>query len=220
MIENLAVYSTYFGTSDNATFNGNHVEQDYPHIFISNNEEVLMYVEKFGWIPNYIKAEITVDPVISAQQAKIPKVIPHLIDVLKPYDYLMYKDDKIQIETSKILFYVNAMKASKNSMALRSHPYFSGNILYEFGESMKQYRYDFQRDKIIKYMMEQMNEGMRLDTQLYATGVILRDMKHPKTKEINEVWYSHVKRCGIQCQISFDFVAQRYNSIGLLQIDL
>ena len=36
-----------------------------------------------------------------------------------------------------------------------------------------------------------------------------------KTNEINEFWYNEIKECGIEDQISFQFVQQKYADLFL-----
>jgi hypothetical protein len=45
-------------------------------------------------------------------------------------------------------------------------------------------------------------------------------MTQPETNLIGEKWYLDILSCGIECQISFNFIAQQYNSIGLLPEDI
>jgi len=41
------------------------------------------------------------------------------------------------------------------------------------------------------------------------TGFILRK-NSDMTNKINEIWFEHIKQCGIECQISFFFIYQMY----------
>jgi len=92
---NLAFYSTYCGSTENRTFNPQPVESAYPYFFISNNEEVLSESAKVGYNPIFLQMEVTSNPVLSAYQAKVAKVLPHIFEPLSKYDLLFYKDDKV-----------------------------------------------------------------------------------------------------------------------------
>jgi hypothetical protein len=216
----LAFYSTYCGSTENKTFNPQPVESAYPYFFISNNEEVLSDSAKVGYSPIFLQMEVTSNPDMSAYQAKVAKVLPHLIDPLMEYDFLLYKDDKISISAEKIENSVRMLMDSDSSTSIRPHPFLSGNILYEFGESMLQTRYKSQWHKTVTYITEELKNGAQLNCQMYATGVILRNMRHPDTAKINNLWWEHINRCGIECQISFDIIAQQFNSIILLPLQL
>jgi hypothetical protein len=116
--------------------------------------------------------------------------------------------------------YLTILKESNASLAIRPHPFLSNNVLFEFGEAMLQPRYKSQWTQTIKYITEELENGYKLECQMYATGVILRNMKHPDIEILNTTWYEHIVRCGIECQVSFDFVAQKFQSIALLPSDI
>lgn len=216
----LAVYSTYCGTTRNKTFNPLPVESDYQHFFISNNEEVLSESTKLGYSPIFLDKEVSDDPVLSAYQAKIAKVLPHTIEPLTVYDFLFYKDDKKLLNTAKIEGLVKMLIDSDSSIAIRPHPFLTGNILYEYGEAMRQARYKAQWNKTVAYITEELENGSQLACQMYWTSAILRNMRHSDTIEINNKWWEHINRCGIECQISFDIIAQKFKSITLLPLSL
>lgn len=216
----LAVYSTYCGTMGNKTFNPQPIGSIYPHFFISNNEEVLSEASKAGYAPILLQMEVSDNPILSAYQAKIAKVIPHLIEPLSKYDFLFYKDDKISINTNNIDNWVKKLTDSGSSTSIRPHPFLTGNILYEFGEAMLQPRYKSQWQQTVTYITEELNNGAQLECQMYWTSAILRNMRHLDTIRVNELWWEHINRCGIECQISFNIIAQKFNSITLLPLSL
>lgn len=213
-----AIYSTFCGSSKNRTFNAAPVTSDYPHLFISNNQEVLSDAARMGWTPLFLEAQVSDDPVVSAHQAKIAKSIPHIISQVDDFRFTLYKDDKITLDVDKIAQFIPEFEERNSPLAVRRHPFLSRNILFEFGEAMLQPRYKSQMAQTVDYIGQELSDGFKLESQLYATGVILRNMRHPETRELNEMWFAHIQRCGIECQISFDFVAQRYPSISLLEV--
>jgi hypothetical protein len=116
--------------------------------------------------------------------------------------------------------YLAILKESNSSLAIRPHPFLSNNVLFEFGEAILQPRYKSQWTQTIKYITEELGNGYKLECQLYWTSAILRNMKHPDIEILNNTWYEHILRCGIECQVSFDFVAQKFQSITLLPLDI
>ena len=217
---NLAVISAYCGNTSNATFNKIQIKSNYPHFFASNNEEVLAMAVKANYIPIYLDLEISDCPILSCYQAKAPKVIPHTFKELKKYDYLFWKDDKISINTYRMPEFVRLLDKDNSCMAVRAHYFLFGNILFELTEAMHQERYRQQRHKYIEYITEEIRKGGKLESQLYACGAILRNMRHPETIKVNELWWEHINRCGIEDQISFAFVAQRFDSLTQLPYNL
>ena len=86
----LAIYTTYCGKNANKIFSDMR-DSGFPCYFISNNQEVLKLAEQYGWIPLYLlDIEPVDDPIISATQAKIAKVLPHRFPNLSQYDFLFY----------------------------------------------------------------------------------------------------------------------------------
>lgn len=217
VVKELAVYSTYFGSSTNKTFNANRVAEGVDHYFISNNKDILSDVEKAGWIPVFLGMELSSNRVFSAQQAKVPKALPHLFPVLSAYQFLFYVDDKIDFNVLSVKPLMEIMIKGNSSLMVRTHPSLHGNILNEFAAAMIQPRYQAQRDQTVEYIDNRLHEGLTLKVaNLYWTSAILRNMGHPDTITINEDWYSNILECGIECQISFDFIAQRYSSISVM----
>jgi len=217
-LNSVAVYTTYCGSLINKTFNPSKVSAKYAHYFVSNNENVLMEASQLGWIPIYIDLQVSEDPILSSYQAKIAKALPHLIPQLNDYDFTLYRDDKINVSLDELDNFIIEFVKNNSSLAVRPHPFLSGNILFEFGEAMLQSRYKSEWTKTVKYITEKVKNGQSLECQMYHTCLILRNMKHSDTKLINEDWYQQIQLCGIECQISFDFIAQNFSSISLLPI--
>ena len=63
----------------------------------------------------------------------------------------------------------------------------------------------------LNYIIKQLQNGLSDITDYHcACGFLIRNMKHPKINEINEMWYNHILECGIQDQISFFFIKQYF----------
>jgi hypothetical protein len=214
---NLAVYSTYCGTLENLTFCARSYD-NYPAYFITNNAEVLPIAEAHGWIPLLMTGmEPSNDPIVSATQAKVAKALPHRFDVLSQYDFLFYTDDKYKLAESILPGLAASMRANDSPIAMKLHPWLKPNVLLEYTESLGQKRYIDQRYMMIEYMSAQLNAGLKVETdRLFTTNCILRDMRHPEIAIINETWYRHIQACGIECQVSFFFVAQMFKNISIL----
>lgn len=208
------IYSTYCGPTNGMSLAVQAPERSENYYFISNNPECLIRAERLGWLPIFINLPIIDDPVLSSAQAKIAKALPHLFPELDRFRFSIYFDDK-QTNYSK---YFDAlycrMKTSNAALSVTRHPFLSGNILLEFGEAMLQKRYARQRKKISQFIMEKISDGYSLEcTNMFATGLIARDHRAPQVRAINEEWYQAIEKCGIECQISFDILAQRYDCI-------
>jgi len=212
-----AVYSTFFGASKTKTFNNAEIDSQFDHFFISNNEHILEMAKAKGWLPIFLELPVSTNRVLSAQQSKVPKALPHLFPALKHYDSLFYADDKIAFNAFKI-YQLNELLIKENrAVMIREHPSLVNNILNELAVAMIQPRYQAQRDQTVAYIEKQIKCGLELCVdRLFWTSAILRNMNHIDTALINEDWYAAILDCGIECQISFDFIAQKYSSIATL----
>lgn len=218
---NLAVYTTYCGVPERSSFVPYELDHRYPHYFICNYGGFMTTPRGLGWNMVYMETEsISNDPVVSTMQSKIPKVLPHKFKELEDYDYLLYIDDKLHINLENIEFIISEMKGANSPIAMRKHPSTdiqlkSGeyNVLFDFATSMYQWRYRQDWDRMIQYINQEVDSGYTMRSKEYhACGVILRDMRHPETVKINETWYEHILRCGIQDQISYHFCEQRFKN--------
>jgi len=223
----IAIYTTYCGNFERATFNAQQINKEIPHYFISNNLQVLDAAKLVGWIPVKLDIPVSTDFATSSEQAKIAKAMPQVFTELQPYRWLFYKDDKISIDYTKLGSHIIAVSERNNAIGLRIHNglvnglFANSNILYEFAEGMLQARYYYQRNRIIKYITDQIKLGKQLNTQVYWTSFILRDQNHPQTNQFNCEWFDGIQQCGAECQISFDFVAQQFSdSITILPQNL
>lgn len=212
-----AVYSMFFGNSNAKTFNKADIDHHFDHFFISNNPQILKIATDRGWHPIYLDLPISANRVLSAQQSKIPKALPHLFPALHHYDSLLYVDDKIAFSASKMHQLSQTLIQQNQALMIREHPSLTHNILNELAVAMIQPRYQAQRDQMVAYIDAQIKNGLQLRVEhLFWTSAILRNMRHSETYLINEDWYNAILDCGIECQITFDFVAQKYNSISLM----
>ena len=210
----IAVYSTYMGASNTKTFRRSQVDRSIDHYFISNNQDVLSAAKDMGWMGIELNLPVSSNRILSAQQSKIAKAMPHLFGQLGNYDYLLYVDDKIEFSTNHLAGWISEIERNQAMLMIRRHPDLKKNILNEFGTSMIQARYQAQKDQMAEYISAKVDEGYQLRVdKLYWTSALLRNMRHPKIIDFNESWYKDIVSCGIECQISFDFVAQNFSEI-------
>lgn len=211
------VYSTYCGSTKNKTFNARLIESDVKHYFISNNEDVLISAEKKGWTPYFLDLPVYDNLIYSSWQAKIAKAMPHIFPFIENYQYSMYLDDKLNFDVNLLSIYEGILACEDAAIALREHDFLKSNVLAEFSEAMKHKRYFVLRERTINYISNEIESGYSLRAKrVWWTSAIFRNMRHREIKEINQAWYLKILNCGINCQISFDFLAQNYSSISVL----
>lgn len=208
---NLCGYTTYCGPSKNLSLKTDVRDEDFDFFIVSNNEDVLRKMEHLGWNPIFINTPVVPDILVSSTQAKIAKSIPHIFSEINSYNSSYYFDDKLSHIAPYIGNFLNKVKSKDKALYVPAWPD-KGNILDVICISMKQRRYLSQYQKISKFIIKMNNMGYSLeDIRLFGTNNIFRNQTNNLTKSINEEWYSYINECGIQCQVSFDMLAQKYN---------
>lgn len=205
----ICCYSTYCGPDKNFSLKSNVTDiENVSYYFISNNENALSKVEKLGWEPIYINLPVIPDILVSSAQAKIAKALPHLFPQISNHIYSYYCDDKFGSIPRRVKDIIDSQSFNDACLYL-SHSSYDGNILSEFSSAMRQNRYYYQRKKTIKYITNMLNNGLKLEcNRMFATNNIIRNQNKEKTTLINTEWYKAINECGIECQISIDFIAQ------------
>lgn len=108
------------------------------------------------------------------------------------------------------------LTASPTAMMLHGRPACLSNHSLcgadvEFEASLLQPRYAVYEQQMRRYMAEEAALGFHVHGgRHFQTGFILYNMHHPDTAVIKDLWYAHIQRVGIHCQLAFYFVAQRY----------
>eukprot|EP00759_Apiculatamorpha_spiralis_P049873 PhF_6_TR44501/c0_g2_i1/m.68539 len=217
----IAIYSTFCGANNNIAFVVNR-HTKFPCYMFSNNESYLHKAAEAGWIPVLLTQFTPPNPsdVVSATQAKYAKARPELLPELAPYDFLFYVDTKVLVPEDRLEGHVAAMLAKDSPIGIRHHPFLPSRVWAEYDEALKQHRYAIQQPMMHSYIQWRLSdptfkpEGPGIGH--YWTSAILRNMRHPDIKRINEMWASDIEKCGIECQVSFFFVAQTVPNLYVL----
>jgi hypothetical protein len=169
----------------------------------------------------------------SSAASKTLKVFPqlHLPQSVSAYDFVVWFDNKFSVNLEGVERAVGSWNNSVAAM-FHTHPQLCGpwcksgrggktpfgkwccGADVEFVEcTAKQERYQLQRDKMVVYMGEEVAKGYPVHGERhFQTGFIIYNLNHPATTRVQQMWFEHINRCGILCQISFYFVAQRFPS--------
>lgn len=214
---NLAFYTCFYGDNSNKACKIPELPSlKYKCYYFTNNKTMFDTINaNKKWIAIFDDTQPAVnsDIIVSCMASKHVKVCPHEYDVLQSYDYLCYLDSKLKKVNEKFIEKYIHHYFIKNNLALllRRHWFVEPNIWAEYNESMKQTRYQTQSEQYTNYIHKQLQDGLQSKTMYHCCcGLLIRNMKHPKTKEINNTWYQHIQECGIQDQISFFFVKQLF----------
>jgi len=211
----IAFYTCFYGTDDNNAFKIPELPSEkYDCFYFSNNRNILNQIKNTKWKGIFDDQPVTDDIVESCFYGKKVKVLPESFVVLNNYAYTCFMDSKIdKLSESFIETYIDKYFIQNNyALLVREHHFMKDTIWNDFNESMKQQRYYDKKENYFYYITEQLKKGFYAETNDYCQcNVLIRNMNHPKIKEINSNWYSEIKKCGIQDQISFFFVKQMFN---------
>jgi hypothetical protein len=140
-------------------------------------------------------------------QAKYYKVVPHrLIGNGEPYDYLIWIDGSIQIESAFFAEYM--ISQAKDSWAMFKHPW-RDCIYDEIAEAHNMKKY------LDQPMIEQgewyMEDGMPAHWGMPACTIICRNAKNLEVMALGELWWREILKWGIKDQVSFPYVLYKNN---------
>ena len=216
--KHLAFYTCFYGTDNNSSFKIPELPSlEYDCYYFSNNKNLLEQVKSTKWKGIYDDKPVSEDAIESCSKGKHVKVVPQDFEVLKNYDYTCFLDSKLdKVSESFVEDFIDKYFVEQDyALLLRKHTFIDENIWSEFNESMKQDRYAKQKDQYETYIHNQISDnGLSETTDVHCQcGFLIRNMKHPKMNELNNTWFSHIKECGIQDQISFFFVKQLYTDL-------
>lgn len=214
----LAFYTVFVGADNNPAFVIPEIPSEkYECYYYTNNKSILKKLEETKWIPVHLEIDEVDDEIYSCMKAKDVKILTHKFKELSDYQYTCFLDSKLwkvsETMVQRLIYKFFILEDS--AMALRRSTIVQEpNVYRELEESMKQPRYVSQSRMYNKYIKEQKKNGLDTVTDdHFACGFIIRNMRHPKIKEINETWYEHLEKCGIQDQISFFFAKQKFKKI-------
>ena len=190
-----------------------------PHYFITDNINTSLRANSLGW--NVITLAGTAQVGHDANlKCKIPRTLPSLFQDLDAYKYLVYIDTKEykKINVSGLLPVIKQLQKKKKwAFLLHPHPNFPyGGPRAEFHAAMHQERYKIDELKYAAYINSR--EGHFTAKNVFAGGLVVRNMNHYMVNHIGMRWYGEILASGIDDQISLPFVYERYKQFcGLLQ---
>ena len=216
----LAFYSCMIGSVANPRYLFPELpSRDFPCFMFSNNKSYLSQLQEKNGQWNCILVEDTnginiEDQVECAMLSKYYKSCPYSLEQLQEYKYTCYFDTTLLVDEQKVLRYIQEILPYSNYKWITTpHPFLSACVWNEYREAMLQERYRRDSDKYRRYIETKIEEGWK-DTMRchYATGFHIRE-NCDIVREICEEWYTEIKKCGIECQISFFFIAQKWERI-------
>lgn len=212
----LAYYTCFYGSNNNIAFKIPELPSNkYECYYYTNNTDLYDKLLETKWIRIFIDKPTTDDVIESCMAAKEVKVLPEKYKEIQDYEYTVFLDSKLNLLNESLIenFIETYFVQQDYALLLRRHWYIN-NVWDEFNESLRYHqRYRMHEEIYRNYINEQINSGLSVNTNDIhcACGLLIRNMKHPKMKEIDSLWYEHINKCGIQDQISFFFAKQFFD---------
>jgi len=212
-----AYYTCFFGSDTNWTFLIPPLPTtEHDCYFFTNNTRMFGLLERTGWKRVWIDIPVYNDTLLDTQSTKELRACPHRFEVLQPYMYLCWFDCKLKVDHQRVMTVTENMKTSEKSIVLSLHPEQYPTVWGEYEIAMKYEKYARQKDQAFAYIQKKLSEGYPETLPVhYCGGFHIRNMSEPKVIEFGDDWYSNITQCGIEDQISLQFVHQKYTDLIL-----
>jgi hypothetical protein len=217
MSNKLAFYTCFIGNHNNTAF----IIPPLPSTlndcyYLTNNPYMNQLLQNTGWKVIMVDIPLTNNETIDCMNCKIIRTCPHKYVELKAYEYICWFDTKLKINTDLVYKLIADMEISGKSIVLSKHPYQFHDVWGEYNEAIKYPRYFFQKDQYKSYIEKKINEiGTDKLNVHYCGGFSIRKLTDEKVIRFNEEWFENIQQCGIEDQISLQFVHQNYTDIIL-----
>jgi len=164
------------------------------------------------WIPVWSERPIHNDDVLDASEVKELRCCPDRFSELKKYAFVCWMDSKLMITDMERFsdLIIAVEREDTPCMAMTRHPVPHQTVWGEYELAITYQKYARQKEAYKKYIESQLAAGMDVNKALRVScGFNVRRMG-VRAYEIGECWLSHIRQCGIEDQISFQFVHQLF----------
>jgi hypothetical protein len=214
-MKKIGFYTCYFGGQSNySRLIPSLPSIKYDCYYFTNDIDIYNELKETSWIRIYMD-DIPIHncQIKDTMESKKLRCCPHKFDVLNNYEYLCWFDSKLHVYENKIEELVEKLSNDPNKIiVLNKHPYSNtfNSVWDEFNLAMEYLKYNAQKDQYIKYINMQINNGFSDKINIHFCGGWNIRKMCKKTEEFGELWYEHIQECGIEDQISLQFIQQKY----------
>ena len=169
-------------------------------------------LEKTKWKRVWLDIPVYNDNVMDAMSSKELRCCPERFPELKQYEYVCWMDSKMKFtswDNFKIM--LDSMVSSDILVAATQHPLPYKTVWDEYETAINYEKYARQKEAYRTYI-EELQKGANINMpQRICCGFRLMKM-NDRRKELGEMWLQHIQKCGIEDQISWQFVHQFYEN--------
>jgi hypothetical protein len=214
----LAYYTCFLGSKWNwSRMVPNLPSEKYDCYYFTNNEEMADHVSKTSkWIVVRMDIPIANNNIIDCMNTKELRTCPHKFKELKDYTYVCWLDSKLNVDEEKIDTLIEQLDTSDKKIVLSKHTCQFETVWGEYEEAIKYEKYAAQKDMYKKYIESKLTSGCseKLPAH-YCGGFTIRNLTDERVLKFNQEWYDNIQECGMEDQISLQFVHQNYTDIIL-----
>jgi hypothetical protein len=214
----IVFYTVFFGTDRNwANLIPRRPSSKHPCYFFTNNLNTYNRIlaqrtdanEREIWSPVFVDIPPKDDNVLSAFDAKHLKACPHLYEMCNEHKYICYFDSKHNVDEPRIEALCDFLESSDEvCVIMPEHPCNFNKVWEEYELAITVDKYAAEKDKYRSYIQKQLANNFSDTVKTHLTTQFILRKNNAVSKELNELWYSHIRECGIMCQLSFFFVQQ------------
>lgn len=211
----LAIVSGAFGKNNNESLIVHPSYDRFDCFFVTDNCILGERAQRLGWeiIWSYPKYNDNYEAALASKQLKtntqayLPSS-PHS----HQYKFVMWVDSKQRIEADEVVHFLSSSDDFCVAMVPHDHLHCA---LDEFNASQNQARYRRDKERMQTFMQKQREQGfLPTSTNIhYLTGFIIWNLSHPKLAEMQSLWTDYISEVGIECQLSFYYVAERFRDV-------
>jgi hypothetical protein len=207
-----AIYTCFFGNDSNWANIILSPPTGIDSYYFTNNRNTYNQLLLSAWKLVWVDIPISDDNIVSAEQSKHIRCCPWEYDALKQYDYLCWIDSKLQFtNVNRLHEIIYELSKSPFVWAFTQHPSPYKDVWGEYHAAIRHEKYARQSERYRSYIISRIDTGYDPNIpQRVCCGMSIRK-NCPLAKEIGDFWYSEIQECGIEDQISFQFVHQKYN---------
>lgn len=211
----LAYYTCFLGNDSNWAFLIPPLPSEtHDCYFLTNNTTMLQRLNTTKWIPIELDIPIENDNISDCRHTKPIRTCPHRIPELQKYQYLCWLDSKLAVEEEKILFLLKTLEDTGKKIVLSKHVHQFHTVWGEYELALQYAKYYAEKDQYKKYIENKLQSGYSEVLPVhYCGGFTIRDMTDPRVVSFSEEWLENIQECGIEDQISLQFVHPKYADI-------
>ena len=209
----LAFYTCFFGNDRNWANVIAPAIDGYDCYYFTNNPKTYERLASTKWIRVWLDLPISDDNLVCSQQSKQLRCCPHEYAELRAYEYLCWIDSKLKFTDATAFQAMLAdLETSDRVYAFTRHPLAYKTVWDEFNTAIQYDKYARQKEQYRSYIQSRLQTGYQETPPLRTCCGFHLSKRGSLAEEIGRLWLSEIQACGIEDQISFQFVHQRYDA--------